>query len=389
MSLPKLYAAALCALLLLQGCAHQQVAAPESVEPWLGNSALFGARPAVPTPDELHRLYPEQQAEFLAWFHHSSRAHVPAYQRLYTYLENKVGRFQYVPDTLPAAEVLSSDGGNCLSLAMLTTALADLVDIDISYQFMDDSPVYEYQGNVVIRGNHISAIVKNPEWEAARGTAAALLLSPGMRIDYFPELRGRFLANLDRNGYLALYYDNIASDAIARNDYDSAYWYLREALNLAPNHGASLNMLAIIHRRKGDAEGAERIYRHGIVHADDKLTLLKNYGALLTASGRYAEAEKIQRQLDAIDDSSPLHWLQLARASENRGELDDAITYYRRVLRLMPYMHEIHLALAQAYYASGELKSAENELSTAVELASRASARNLYKAKLLALRKEL
>ena len=41
-------------------------------------------------------------------------------------------------------------------------------------------------------------------------------MSPGMRVDYFPELRGRFLANLDGAAYLALYYGNIASDAIAR-----------------------------------------------------------------------------------------------------------------------------------------------------------------------------
>jgi Tfp pilus assembly protein PilF len=385
----RLSAVAMCVLLLLQGCAHQELHAPATAAPWLGNSALFGERPAVPTPDELHRLDPDQQAEFLAWFNHPSRARVPAYQRLYIYLENKVGWFQYLPETLPAAQVLGSNGGNCMSLAMLTTALADLAGVDISYQFMDDSPVYEYQGNVVIRGNHISAIVKNPEWEAVKGTAAALLLSPGMRIDYFPELRGRFLANLDRNGYLALYYDNIASDAITRGDHDSAYWYLREALSLAPNHGASLNMLAVVHRRKGDTDAAERIYRHGIAHADDKLTLLKNYESLLSTSGRYAEAAEVQRQLDAINDTSPLHWLRLARESEARGELSDAINYYQRVLRLTPYMHEVHLALAQAYYASGELHRAESELGAAVETANRTSVRNLYEAKLMTLRKEI
>jgi Flp pilus assembly protein TadD len=385
----RLPAAAFCVLLLLQGCAHQELHAPETAAPWLDKGELFGERPAVPTPDELHRLTAEQQAEFLAWFNHPSRAHIAAYRRVYTYLENKVGWFQYLPDTLPAAEVLNSNGGNCLSLAMLTTALADLAGIDISYQFMDDSPVYEYQGNVVIRGNHISAIVKNPEWEAVKGTAAALLLSPGMRIDYFPELRGRFLANLDRDGYVALYYDNIASDAITRGDYDKAYWYLREALNLAPKHGASLNMLAIVHRRKGDTEGAERIYRHGIAHADDKLTLLKNYESLLTASKRHTEAAEVQRQLDAIDDTSPLHWLRLARESEARGDLSDAISYYQRVLRLTPYMHEVHLALAQAYYASGELRRAESALGAAVDTANRVSVRNLYKAKLLTLRKEI
>ena len=52
-------------------------------------------------------------------------------------------------------------------------------------------------------------------------------------------------------------------------------------------------------------------------------------------------------------------------------------------------MHEVHLALAQAYHASGELRRAESELTEAVSLANRVSTRNLYKAKLLSLRKEI
>lgn len=375
-------------LLLLQACA--QVATAPAVEPpWFGDSSRFGPRPALTTPDELHRLELEQQQAFLNHFHHPSRAHVPAHVRLAQYVENQVGSYQYSPDTLTAAEVLQRNSGNCLSLAIVTTALAELAGVDIRYQLMDDQPVYEYQGNVVIRGWHISAIVVNPEREAFTGAFAGLTTSPGIRIDYFPELRGRFLANLDRNGYLALYYDNIASDAIARGDYATAYWNLRESLRYIPDHGASLNMLAVIHRRTGDPTTAEAIYRYGIAHADDKLSLLKNYHTLLVTQDRQAEADVIEHQLDTMEDPSPLHWLQLARASQANGDWNGAIEYYRRVLRLAPYMHEVHLALAQAYHASGELRRAESELTEAVSLANRVSTRNLYKAKLLSLRKEI
>jgi Flp pilus assembly protein TadD len=81
--------------------------------------------------------------------------------------------------------------------------------------------------------------------------------------------------------------------------------------------------------------------------------------------------------------------LRLARASHAGGDWNDAIHYYRRVLELAPYMHEVHLGLAQAYHAAGQLRRAEHELATAVDLANRVSTRNLYKAKLLSLRKEL
>lgn len=304
---------------LLQGCAQVRPLSDVAL-PALGDVSRFGPRPDVMTVDALHTLRPAQEAAFLEYFRHPSRAYVAPHQRLYQYLENKVGTYRFTSDTLTASEVLTSKGGNCLSLAILTTALAQLAGIEIRYQLMDDRPVYEYQGSVVIRGVHISAIVVNPQWESVRGTLAALSTSPGMRIDYFPELRGRFLANLDRSGYLALYYDNIASNAIADGNYDTAYWNLLESLRHAPDRGASLNMLAVVNRRKGD--------------------------------------------------------------------FDAAISYYRRVLQLAPYMHEVHLGMAQAYYEAGELRRAENELTAAVDLVSHVSTRNLYKAKLQSLREE-
>lgn len=373
-------------VLLLQACAQVTTAPAASAPPWFGDSSRFGAPAVIVTPDALHRLPPEQESAFLEYYHHPSRAQVSPHFRLYTYLENLVNSFEYQSETRTAAETLASKGGNCLSLAILTTALAQLAGVEISYQLMDDRPVFEYQGSVVIKGVHVSSLVYNPEWSEVAG---ALGMSSGIRIDYFPELRGRFLANLDRNGYLALYYDNVASDAISRGDYDTAYWNLLESLHYAPDRGASLNMLAVVNRRKGDDATAEGIYRYGIAQADDKLSLLKNYHTLLVANGRHEEAKAIERRLDSMEDPSPLHWLQLARASHANGDWNAAIAYYRRVLKVAPYMHEVHLGIAQAYHASGELRRAESELGMAVSLANRVSTRNLYKAKLLSLRKEL
>jgi Tfp pilus assembly protein PilF len=377
-------------ILLLQACASPQIEEPPQLAlPDFGDSSRFGARPEIPTPEALHWLTPEQADAFRSYYNHPSRANVSPHRRLYQYLENLVGHYQYQAETRTASEVLAHGGGNCLSLAILTTALAQVVNLEIGYQLMDDQPVFEYQGSVVIKGVHVSSIVYNPEWARVAGTTAALGVSMGMRIDYFPELRGRFLANIDRAGYLALYYSNIASDAIGRRDYATAYWYAVEALHHAPTSGGALNMLAVINRRAGDFETAEGLYRYGIAHAEDKLSLLKNYHALLVTRGRQAEADLIQRQLDTMDDPSPLHWLQLARESHQNGDWESAIRYYRRVLALAPYMHEVHLGLAQSYYEAGQLRSAENALSEAVTLANRVSTRNLYKAKLLTLRQEL
>jgi Tfp pilus assembly protein PilF len=376
-------------IVTLGACATPAVRPLDSVVPVFGDGTLFGARPDILAPDVLHRLSPEQQADFLAYFNDPDLAALPPHRRLYRYLERKVEDFTYQGDTLTAAQAMMQGSGNCLSLAMVTTALAQVAGIEIGYQLMEDQPVFEYQGNTIRKGVHVSTIVYNPEWLAAAGnTAAQFSMSRGYRIDYFPSLRGRLVANLSYTEYLALYYSNMASDAILASDYNAAYWYLQEALGQDPDHPASLNMLAVVYGRAGDAVTAEEIYRYGIAYAEDKLSLLKNYHLLLVNTGRPLEAAQIQAQLNTMEDPSPYHWLQLARESQAAGDWDDAAKYYGRAIELAPYMDEAYLGLAQAYYGAGRLRNAERALIDATEFAGRVSTRNLYEAKLAALRGE-
>jgi Tfp pilus assembly protein PilF len=228
----------------------------------------------------------------------------------------------------------------------------------------------------------LSSIVYNPDWIALH------VEEKGIVIDYFPELKGRYITNVTGTEYLALYYSNIAADAIAATDYNKAYWYLLEALLHAPTHGSALNMLAIVNRRTGNVATAERIYRYGIAYAEDKLSLLKNYHTLLVSEARNVEAQEIQLQLDTMFDPSPFHWLQLARESHNAGDWNGAISYYHRALGVAPNMHEAYLGLALSYYAAGRLQNAEQALIDAAVAANKVSTRTLYEAKLAALRKE-
>lgn len=376
---------------LLQACAatgdlSSQDAASDALAGF-GDSGRFGTRPDIRTPEELHRLTPAQQADFLAWFHDPVRADIETQDRLFRYLQTLTQSFHYQSETLTAEEALTTGGGNCLSLAILTTALAQVVGIEVAHQLMDDQPVYEYEGSIVKKGVHVSTLVYDSEWKADPDIPGDR--QRAWRIDFFPSLKGRFIANLTTAEYLALYYSNIAGDAIAAGDYGVAYWHLLEALRHAPDHGASLSMLAVVNRRVGDLATAEAIYLYGIERVPDKLSLLKNYHALLLGSGRDIEAAVIQTRLDAMDDPSPFHWLLLARESQAAGDWNAAVRYYHRALALAPYLHEAHLGLAQTYYASGQWSGAERSLQDAAGFAQRVSIRTLYEAKLATLRREI
>ncbi|MBN4053589.1 tetratricopeptide repeat protein [Haliea sp. AH-315-K21] len=351
------------------------------------NTGYFGARPEILTPQELHFLTPEQVSNFTAYMSNPAFENIKPHQRLFNFLRTYNDQFQYEADTLIASQSLALKSGNCLSLAILTSALAKTVDLEIDYQLMDDVPVYELNGTIVTKGLHIRTILYDPGFAGEPGVD--YLFKPGIKIDYFPTGRSRFIANLDENDYLAMYYQNIAAAAIANNDSNIAYWYAMESLKFVPDNSNAINMLAIINRRVDNLEIAEQLYLYGIELAGEKLTLLKNYRILLSSSGRTEEAEHLQREIDSMQDSSPFEWFQLARNAYDEGDLSGAIRYYQRALDLAPYLHEAHLAIAQINYELGNLGRAENALENAIANVNKVSTRNLYQAKLFTLTSEI
>jgi tetratricopeptide (TPR) repeat protein len=161
------------------------------------------------------------------------------------------------------------------------------------------------------------------------------------------------------------------------------------SLEYVPDHSPAINTLAIINRRAGNLDIAEKIYRYGIQYSNEKLSLLKNYYFLLESLGRTQDAETIQNQLAGIEDPSPFHWVQLARSSYDEGEYLAAIRFYNQALDRAPYLHEAWLGIAQANYEIGRYNRSRSALRSALEEAEKVSTRKLYEAKLVSLTREM
>lgn len=346
----------------------------------------FGPKPVMVSPQELHYINPAQAQDFLSYFESPAHAQTPGYLRLADYIVRRVESFEYNADTLTAEQVLQSNSGNCLSLAIMTTALARLVGVRMNYQLMDDEPVFEFNGSTVVKGVHVRSKLMNSAWNQAK----APMNSPrGISIDYFPTGRARFISNLGEQDYYAMYYRNLAVESLQDNDFNSAYWLSMESLKYAPEHADALNMLAVIHRRIGRIEAAEQVYLYAIAQAEDKLALLKNYRLLLLSQNRLEEAQIIASRLASMEDPSPFNWYHLARDSYEEGAYERAISYYNKALELAPYLHEARLGIALCHYAMGRIDKADAALLAAIENANNNRSRQRYKEKLYALRDEV
>ena len=386
------YLSVLVLLFLLTACAgiepHVISEPPFAFE----NVELFGERPQIISVDEIHQLSPVQEQEFLEYFNAPFRQTTSAHRRLGNYLYHVTEGYAYHYDTYTAEQALELVRGNCLSLVILTTALAKLANVEIGYQLMDSSPVFQLQDTVVFKGTHVSSMLYDPNWgdenaESDTDSNELMRISrrPGIRIDYFSTGTERFIRNITERDYIAMYYRNLAAEAIAKEDYINAYWFTLASMEYEPDSSHAFNTMAVIHRRVGDVAKAEAIFQYGIENLDDKLSLLKNYRILLNEQQRFAEAEEIGREIEWLDDPSPFHWFHAARDSYDDGHYHEAIGFYKKVIDIAPYLHEAYLGLAQSYYQLGQLKAAEKQMQLALEGAHKQSTKSLYQAKLMSL----
>jgi len=370
-------------LSFLQACALAPIVSVVPPEFSLRNDSLFGVQPQLISTADIHQLSRAQKSAFLRFFNDSVERKSPAHERVMHFMLKVLQDFEYQDATFTASETLARGQGNCLSLAILTTAIAKLVKVSVSYQLADSSPVYALDGSIVVKGVHIRTLLFDQGWRPGEDRLGSRLGS--VRIDYFPSGTQRFLRDLTDQQYIARYYRNLAARSLVLRNYPEAYWLTVESMQLEPLSSDALNILAVIYRRAGHAEQAEAIFNYGNKVFPNDLSMLKNHRYLLARQNRRDEVAALSIQIAALNDPSPFYLYKTAYAFYENKNYREAIRIYKKAIAIAPYLHEARLGLSLSYYQLGDKRMAEKELQAAIERAHVPKTRSLYKAKLLAL----
>lgn len=347
------------------------------------NEQLFGSPRPVPEFSEMLALTPEQQTDFLRFFRSQVKSRLEPHKRLYAYLTQELSDVEFHHHTLPASTAVQTRSGNCMSLALVTAAYARLADIEIDWQLSETDPVYSLEGSVIYSANHIQTRLYQRNY--SESAATFLFTRSWLLVDYFTGAPPRGGKILRKPEVIAHVYQNMGAEAMTDGRLEDAFWLLREGLSHDTEDPNLYNALAVLHRRAGDEQTAEQLYRFTLDEFGDQLIVLRNYHRLLLNQSRAREADELNNRIMALRDPDPFPLLSLGDEAADSGNLDLALNHYRRAGDIAPYLPEVHLRIARVHAHQGNLRRAQRALREARDRARNTPEKERYEAKLAAL----
>ena len=240
--------------------------------------------------EDVFFLTQEQQEEFSILFDKKIVKGYEPHKALSEVLKEKLTNFTYYGETYDATTTMRLNKGNCMSLAVLTTAYAKYLGLDFTYRKVSTLPIYTKKDDVILSSSHVQTLIYDPSFIADKD--AFYFFNPAVVIDYFPSNSNRTGQMFSYETFLAMYYKNIAADALTEKDLNKSFLYANKAYKYDPENIEVINLLAVIHRRTGDLKTAEAIYKAGIDKGEDSIALLSNYIMLC-----YSSLNSVQKKL--------------------------------------------------------------------------------------------
>lgn len=286
--------------------------------------------------------------------------------------------------TRTAAEAFESHAGNCISMVIMSAALAKELGLPVYYQRVFADETWSRDGDILFRSEHVNLTLRR-----RMGNDDNLLdRNHQITIDFLPQedVRGYRTRAIEERTLIAMFMNNRAAESLARGKLDDAYWWAREAIKRDQGFFDAYNTLGVVYTRHGNLSQAERVFRRLLEREPDNPSFISNLAAVLSAAGQPQAAQALRQKLARIEPYPPFHFQDLARAALNRGDYATAIDLFKRELGRDPDYHAAHFGLAVAYFQTGDLASAQAQLSAAMQDSTTPHDHELYAAKLAWLR---
>jgi len=270
-----------------------------------------------------------------------------------------------------ASEVFHAGVANCLSYANLFVALARAADLDARYQWVEVRPQWTRLGERVAVRLHVNVVVHLNRRDRFM-----------VDIDPLPSRDIAGSSEISDADAQALYHNNIAMDALAREDLEQAWLHAVRALQLSPHMSHLWVNLGAIYRRAGQHRAAESSYLYALELDGMERSAMNNLMVLYGLEQREEERAYWATRVDRYRDRNPYYHAWLGDQSAEEGDWRGALARYQEALALAPEDSELNFAVGLIYEQLQQPRAARRYLQQAIERANLRKDLEVYRAKL-------
>jgi tetratricopeptide (TPR) repeat protein len=265
--------------------------------------------------------------------------------------------------TRTASEAFAARSGNCLSLVIMTAALAKEMGLSVQYQKVLTKEDWSRSGGLYFASGHVNVVLGKKRFDEKNH----LDQNYQMTIDFLPpqDTASQRTVDLEENTIIAMYMNNRAAESLVREQTDQAYWWAKEAIIADPQFSYSYNTLGVIYMRHKQYLDAYRALEMALKTDPDSLVATSNMVQTLEMLGRDAEASLLNETLLNKQPFPPFHFFNLGLKAMERNEFQQAKFLFQRELKRAPDYHEFHFWLGLAHFRLGELDAAQQEFDLA------------------------
>lgn len=282
--------------------------------------------------------------------------------------------------TRTAAEAFEARSGNCLSLTLMTAALARELGLSVSFRRAFSAEAWTRRGNTLFLGGHVNIMLARSPAERIGNLDRV----SGIIVDFLPyeDIRRQRSWEIGENTVTAMFMNNRAAETLAAGLLDEAYWWARGAIRKDPRFLEAINTLGVIYFRHGNLAEAERAFQFVLAQEAENISAMSNLANVFEKQGRQKESLALRERLQRIEPYPPFHFSDLGFEALKRREFEAARGYFARELARNAAYHEAQFGLAVAYLGLGDSKAAQRHLTAALEASTTRREHDIYAAKL-------
>jgi len=278
-----------------------------------------------------------------------------------------------------ANETFNKGAANCLSLTIMSYAMAEYADLGVQFQQVETADVWTRRASTTVLNRHV-----NLKLFQKKDNKTIMYVIKSYQMDFDSQTNPLRMPakKISKSKVLALFYNNKGAEALIKKHFTVAYAYFREALLTEPYLVEALTNLGVLYHRSDKNKYAENAYITALSINKSDTTVLENLAYLYSTTDRQKQADKILSRVIEDRKNNPFYHFHLGELEVENQNWEKAKKHYKKAISLNKKQHHFYFSLAKIYFLQGDIELSKKYMARAKKYTPTQEQQILYQYKL-------